>query len=612
MHRLLTRIVAMSLVLCVMADPAVAFTLNNSLFPGRIGVRRSIFFEQALAAPEVAALTPEPLDPVASIRTLKTEAREFRQVLGDAPAANEHVNARGSFTIGPAPEYFSVPAPSAPDWEMVERVGIAIRRFRHSAKIFNLPKHMASAMRASELLMQSSMKNGRSLPTIFSDEFSQTYRLLRSFINDSPLWADASKHGVLSEELAERIKVSLIAVRRRWNEFQEGLDSYIQLSANIKTLPENEQQLIARMVHSVRAISEELQSTVYSIYGRRSSTSHPTDTILSTELLADWFTTAHIEFESNLPSDAMVLGDRLLIQNALYNLIKNSLYYAGRRQIGESVAPAVKVGLALHEGIIQIQMEDNGPGVAEHILRGFPGLLRLNDSRRPGGTGQGLADASYSILDAGGIISVDSLNEADVEQALYRPPKGPRTEVGTTFTIRLPMADVAFNKTQIFGPLAVRDQIDRFGLSKGLAHPVTQQAAALIRRFAPLIRESLTRIARTYDELLAHPEYEASVVRSKLQALLPESHFSLKIKRILAEENYKSNYRRDFAAIDHLFSSHITRMQRLIDVLDQGNRLDRLALESPRIEAEKILSLLDAIKAMPPAAPAHSLTLSAA
>ena len=79
----------------------------------------------------------------------------------------------------------------------------------------------------------------------------------------------------------------------------------------------------------------------------------------------------------------MILGNPLLLREALANLIDNAIRYAGR---------GARITLRAHreEAWVILEVEDNGPGLAqEQISRVFERFYRASDT--PGGAGLGLA-----------------------------------------------------------------------------------------------------------------------------------------------------------------------------------------------------------------------------
>ncbi|WP_336245165.1 sensor histidine kinase [Paeniglutamicibacter quisquiliarum] len=115
-----------------------------------------------------------------------------------------------------------------------------------------------------------------------------------------------------------------------------------------------------------------------------------------------------------------VFGDRDLLMTALRNLIDNAIRYSPEDT-------TVGVGLRQRDGLIQISVTDQGPGIApEEQERIFERFYRIDAarSRHTGGTGLGLSIVKHVVANHGGEITLWS-----------QPGQG------STFTVRLPMLE---------------------------------------------------------------------------------------------------------------------------------------------------------------------------
>lgn len=118
--------------------------------------------------------------------------------------------------------------------------------------------------------------------------------------------------------------------------------------------------------------------------------------------------------------EAGVLGDRDLLMTALRNLIDNAIRYSPEDT-------TVGVGLRERDGLIQISVTDQGPGIApDEQDRIFERFYRIDAarSRHTGGTGLGLSIVKHVVANHGGEITLWS-----------QPGQG------STFTVRLPMLE---------------------------------------------------------------------------------------------------------------------------------------------------------------------------
>jgi two-component system OmpR family sensor kinase len=94
-------------------------------------------------------------------------------------------------------------------------------------------------------------------------------------------------------------------------------------------------------------------------------------------------------------------GDRRLLARAVGNLLRNAQKYAARQ---------VKLAAHRHGGLVEIAVEDDGPGIPEdereRIFEPFYRLDRSRD-RATGGFGLGLSIARKAVVLHGGSLSVE-------------------------------------------------------------------------------------------------------------------------------------------------------------------------------------------------------------
>ncbi len=117
------------------------------------------------------------------------------------------------------------------------------------------------------------------------------------------------------------------------------------------------------------------------------------------------------KFTLDLPNDGLaILGDERLLGQALTNVVKNAAEaLSGRPQDDEAVGQiAVSVSSPGEEGLVTVQVQDNGPGFPQEAR---DQLLEPYVTAREGGTGLGLAIVNRVIMDHGG--SVQLLEPAD-------------------------------------------------------------------------------------------------------------------------------------------------------------------------------------------------------
>jgi signal transduction histidine kinase len=128
----------------------------------------------------------------------------------------------------------------------------------------------------------------------------------------------------------------------------------------------------------------------------------------------------HVDLRGRVPPDLPpVLADRERVHQVLFNLLDNAVRFtpSGGR---------VTVTASRHDGSVDVEVSDTGPGIApEHLPRLFERFYRVDEarSRDDGGTGIGLAIARSVVEAHGGRIWAES-----------RPGQG------ATFTFELPAA----------------------------------------------------------------------------------------------------------------------------------------------------------------------------
>lgn len=128
----------------------------------------------------------------------------------------------------------------------------------------------------------------------------------------------------------------------------------------------------------------------------------------------------HIKVQVGGTVEQAVFGDRDLLMTALRNLIDNAIRYS---------APETTVGVGLRhrDGLIQISVTDQGPGIsADEQERIFERFYRVDvaRARQTGGTGLGLSIVKHVVANHGGEVTLWS-----------------QLGQGSTFTVRLPILD---------------------------------------------------------------------------------------------------------------------------------------------------------------------------
>jgi heavy metal sensor kinase len=108
--------------------------------------------------------------------------------------------------------------------------------------------------------------------------------------------------------------------------------------------------------------------------------------------------------EVNCAEGLVVTADRLLLRQALLNIVHNAIRYGPSRS-------RITVRASRRDGATVIEVADEGPGIApEHHQKIFDRFYRADKarSRVEGGSGLGLAIAKWSVEHQGGQIEVQS------------------------------------------------------------------------------------------------------------------------------------------------------------------------------------------------------------
>lgn len=128
--------------------------------------------------------------------------------------------------------------------------------------------------------------------------------------------------------------------------------------------------------------------------------------------------TKHIEIRVGGRIDVPVFGDPDMLVTAVRNLIDNAVRYSPEHT-------RVGVGLRERDGMAQITVTDQGPGIPESEQdRVFERFYRVDSarSRQTGGTGLGLSIVKHVMAQHGGEVSVWSQPGRGSTFALVLPP----------------------------------------------------------------------------------------------------------------------------------------------------------------------------------------------
>ena len=154
-----------------------------------------------------------------------------------------------------------------------------------------------------------------------------------------------------------------------------------------------------------------------------------------------------------------VRGDRTLLVTALTNLVDNAVHYSPR-------GTPVTINRVVRGSMVELAVTDRGAGIpVAHQERVFERFFRADParSRQTGGTGLGLAIVKHVAANHGGDVTLWS-----------------RVGTGSTFTIRLPAADVKTVSSSTHDPVVVGASTSGSPapVIPGTVQPTTNDAAA--------------------------------------------------------------------------------------------------------------------------------------
>ena len=118
--------------------------------------------------------------------------------------------------------------------------------------------------------------------------------------------------------------------------------------------------------------------------------------------------------------------DPELIHSVIMDLLSNALYACSWKDYDEAETPAVilRADRASGDGYVQIEVEDNGEGMAEEIKSKI--FTPFFSTKKKKGTGMGLAVVARIVGSHGGRTTVDSEPGAGATFRVLLPVNGPR------------------------------------------------------------------------------------------------------------------------------------------------------------------------------------------
>ncbi len=115
------------------------------------------------------------------------------------------------------------------------------------------------------------------------------------------------------------------------------------------------------------------------------------------------------------PDLPIIEGDPVQLRQIIVNLLRNAA-----EAVAETTRPAIFLSTAVHEGMVQLTVADNGPGVGSDIAER---LFKAFETSKPNGQGLGLAISRMIAQNHGGDVVL----------------KSGAGEKGAVFALRLPL-----------------------------------------------------------------------------------------------------------------------------------------------------------------------------
>ncbi len=229
---------------------------------------------------------------------------------------------------------------------------------------------------------------------------------------------------LLTEELEERVRdrtAELVDANRELEAFAysvshdlraplRAMSSFSQILAtrHAGSLDDEGRHYLDNIVVSSGHMEQLIEDLLrYSRLGRRAVRAEPVALEPLVARLRRTFEPQLADPDARLQADdlaATPLGDPLLVEQVLLNLVSNALTY--RR---EGISPRVAISSAEVDGQVTLSVEDNGIGIdAEHQASIFDVFTRLHSDEEYPGTGIGLAIVRKAARMMGGEVCVDS------------------------------------------------------------------------------------------------------------------------------------------------------------------------------------------------------------
>ena len=223
------------------------------------------------------------------------------------------------------------------------------------------------------------------------------------------------QHQMLSD-VSHQLRTPLTVARGHLEVMSRGsLDDPDQTRATVLDVVD-ELDHMRRLVESLLLLGRSLESDFTDI--------QPVDVrALLGDLSAAAETLAAREWSLGPIPDVVIYADHDKLRGALLNLIENSV---NATESGDSIRLSAQVGGALSDPMVEIMVDDSGPGIAPDERQSVLGRFSRSASARSGGSGLGLAIVGAVARGHKGYVTIgDSpLGGCRVTIAVPLPPEG--------------------------------------------------------------------------------------------------------------------------------------------------------------------------------------------
>ncbi|MDP2921276.1 MAG: ATP-binding protein [Candidatus Omnitrophota bacterium] len=295
--------------------------------------------------------------------------------------------------------------------EKIERMGIAIRSCYHSSALLDIKESAGAAAVIIDTLM-GAIHLGEQVESCRNNLYAQIEEFRK--IEKSVILP--SKQGLLKIGVVEK---NIGELENMLNQLQETYRDIIRITRGYRMSQEpkkNIERFLRLALWNLHRTIKRLQSRIEIATGIMSQDGYSIASIVDDMRRIR----PRIRINNQIGESAQIIGNRLSIISALYNIIHNATQHAKN----------VEVVLSQEGNRVKIEVIDDGEGIKPELMVYNPetGRLHLYDmnvSDTEGGTGLGLTEAWYAIKDAGGEIKVDSLRKENLDR-MFGDPSKPR------------------------------------------------------------------------------------------------------------------------------------------------------------------------------------------